>query len=151
MQSYTFREFNLEQTLKRMKDFDLHYAELYRKHAPLQSSPDQISALLKLCKEYEVTPLAWGVQKFTKDTDANRKIFEFGKALGLTMFSDTPNWIASTAWISCVRNTRSQLVFIRMDQKEANDCIGGTPPKIILKAVKDHNALHRLLPGHGSF
>ena len=90
-QSYTFREFDLEAALKRMKDLDLHYVELFQKHAPLNSSPAQIAALLKLCKEYEVTPLAWGVQHFTKNTDTNRKIFEFGKALGVKMFSADPD------------------------------------------------------------
>ena len=34
-QSYTFREFDLEPAIKRMKDLDLHYAELFQKHAPL--------------------------------------------------------------------------------------------------------------------
>lgn len=90
-QSYTFREFDLEPALKRMKDLGLHYVELFQKHAPLGSSPAQIAALLKLCKEYEVTPLAWGVQHFTKNTDANRKIFAFGKALGIKMFSADPD------------------------------------------------------------
>lgn len=89
-QSYTFREFDLEPALRRMKNLGLHYVELYQKHAPLESSSAQIAAILKLCKEYEVTPLAWGVQRFTKDTDANRKVFEFGKAMGLKMFSASP-------------------------------------------------------------
>ena len=61
VQSYTFRTFDLEQALKRTKDLGLHYAELYQKHAPLQSTPEQIQALLRLCKEYEVTPRAFGV------------------------------------------------------------------------------------------
>ncbi len=90
-QSYTFREFDLEPALKRMKDSDLHYAELFQKHAPLNSTPAQLAALLKLCKEYDVTPLAFGVQHFTKDADANRKTFEFGKALGIKMFSADPD------------------------------------------------------------
>jgi sugar phosphate isomerase/epimerase len=89
-QSYTFREFNTEQTLKHLKELGLHWVELYQKHAPLESTPEQRKALLKLCKEYEVTPRAWGVQRFTKDTDENRKVFEFGKALGLKMFSADP-------------------------------------------------------------
>jgi len=63
-QSYTFREFDLEPALKRMKELGLHYVELYQKHAPLESSPRQIEALRKICNEYEITPLAWGVQGF---------------------------------------------------------------------------------------
>src|SRR5215831_19337228 len=66
-QSYTFRQFNTEQTLQRLKELGLHYVEFYQKHAPIESSPEQIRALLKLCRDYDVTPRAWGVQRFTKD------------------------------------------------------------------------------------
>jgi inosose dehydratase len=91
VQSYTYRNFDLEPALKRIKELGLHYVELYQKHAPLQSTPAQVEALLKLCKEYEITPRCWGVQGFTKDIDANRKIFEFGKALDLQAFSASPD------------------------------------------------------------
>jgi len=90
-QSYTFRHFNLEETLKRLKDLGLHYVEFYQKHCPAGSTPEQLAAILKLCKEYEVTPLAWGVQNFSKDTDKNRKYFELGKTLGLKMLSADPD------------------------------------------------------------
>ena len=90
-QSYTFRKFNTEQALKRIKDLGLHYVELYQKHAPLESSPEQIKALLKLCKEYGVTPVCWGVQGFSKDHDKNKKTFEFGMALGIKAFSADPD------------------------------------------------------------
>jgi sugar phosphate isomerase/epimerase len=89
-QSYTFRAFNLEQCLQRLKKLGLRYGEFYQKHAPLEAKPGARKAFLKLCKEYDVTPLAWGVQRFTKDHDANKRIFEFGKALGLKMFSADP-------------------------------------------------------------
>jgi inosose dehydratase len=139
-QSYTFREFDLEPALKRMKDLDLHYVELFQKHAPLNSSPAQIAALLKLCKEYEVTPLAWGVQGFTKDIEQNRKIFEFGKALGIKMFSADPDPDS----------------FDNLDKlcEEYKIAIGIHPhgpagrtlhrwysAEVILKAVKDHHPL----------
>jgi sugar phosphate isomerase/epimerase len=90
-QSYTFRKFNLEQALTRMKKLGLHYVELYPGHAPLTANAAAIKALLKLCQEYEVTPLAWGVHGFTRDHDANKRVFEFGKALGLKMFSASPS------------------------------------------------------------
>jgi sugar phosphate isomerase/epimerase len=91
VQSYTFRNFDLEPALKRMKELGLHYAELYQKHAPLASTPEQIQALLRLCKEYEVTPRAFGVQGFSRDHDKNKKVFDFGKAMGLKAFSADPD------------------------------------------------------------
>jgi inosose dehydratase len=90
-QSYTFREFDLEGALKRMKELGLKHAEFYQKHVPLESTPDQLKAILKLCKEYDVTPVCYGVQRFTKDHDANKKMFEFGKAIGIRAFSADPD------------------------------------------------------------
>ena len=54
-QSYTFRKFNTEQALKRIKGVGLRYVEFYPGHAPLTSTPGQVRALLSLCKEYQVT------------------------------------------------------------------------------------------------
>src|SRR5438128_1610712 len=89
-QSYTYRNFDLEPCLKRLKELNLHYVELYQKHAPTNAKPEQIAAILKLCKEYDVTPVCYGVQRFTKDHDANKKLFEFGKQLGIKAFSADP-------------------------------------------------------------
>ena len=58
-QSYTFREFKLEQCLSRMKKLGLKYGEFYQKHCPQTEKEAAIKAFLKLCKDYEVTPLAW--------------------------------------------------------------------------------------------
>jgi sugar phosphate isomerase/epimerase len=89
-QSYTFRKFPLERALERMKKLGLKYGEFYPGHCPLTDKPAAIKAFLNLCKEYEVTPWAWGVQRFTKNHDENKRTFEFGKALGLKMFSADP-------------------------------------------------------------
>ena len=89
-QSYTFRNFGLEPALKRMKELGLKYGEFFQAHCPQTDDPKKIKAFLALCKEYEVTPLAWGVQGFSKDHDKNKKIFDFGKSLGLKMFSADP-------------------------------------------------------------
>ena len=91
LQSYTYREFDLETVLKRSKELGLHHVELYQKHAALNASPEQVKAILNLCKDYDVTPVCWGVQAFTKNHDANKKVFEFGKAMGLKSFSANPD------------------------------------------------------------
>jgi sugar phosphate isomerase/epimerase len=91
VQSYTFRNFDLEQMLKRTQEAGLRNAEFYSKHIDPKSTPEKIKTFLKLCGEYEIKPVAFGVQGFTKDTDANRKLFEFGAALGIQAFSADPN------------------------------------------------------------
>lgn len=90
-QSYSFRDFDLEQALKNYQTLGLKYAEFFNKHVPLNSSPEQLRAILNTCKQYGVTPAAYGVQSFSKDHDANRKNFEVGKALGLKYLSADPN------------------------------------------------------------
>src|SRR6476620_9957263 len=89
-QSYSFRDFNLEQALKQYQSLGLQWAEFFKNHIPLESTPAQIQAVLNLCKEYGVTPVAYGVQPFTKGHDANRKNFELAKALGLKYLSADP-------------------------------------------------------------
>src|SRR5438105_1355446 len=82
VQSYSFRNFDTEQALKRTQQLGIQHMEFYQKHAPLSSTPEQIKALLKLCGDYGIKPIAYGVQGFTKNYDADKKIFDFGKALG---------------------------------------------------------------------
>jgi inosose dehydratase len=89
-QSYTFRKFKVEQALARMKKLGLKYGEFFPGHCPMTTKPEQIKAFQSLCKEYDVTPWAWGVQGFTKKHDDNKRVFEFGKAMGLKMFSADP-------------------------------------------------------------
>src|SRR5262249_31265338 len=91
VQSYTFREFDLEPALKRTKDLGLHYIELFQKHCPMNASKDAVDAILKLCKDYDVTPIAFGVEGFKNNLDENRKKFEFGKMLGIRTFSADPD------------------------------------------------------------
>ncbi|MFO0876944.1 MAG: sugar phosphate isomerase/epimerase [Gemmataceae bacterium] len=89
-QSYTFRKFTVEKALERMKALGLKYGEFFQAHCPMTDKPAPIKAFQSLCKEYGVTPWAWGVQQFSKDHDANKRAFEFGKLLGLKMFSADP-------------------------------------------------------------
>src|SRR6476646_8804720 len=61
VQSYTFRNFDLEQMLKKTKELGLKSAEFYSKHIPPESTADKLKAILQVCKEYEVAPLGFGV------------------------------------------------------------------------------------------
>jgi inosose dehydratase len=140
-QSYTFREFDLEPALKRMKELGLHYVELFQKHAPLDSSAGQRRALLRLCKEYDVKPLAWGVQHFSKNTDQNRKVFEFGKALGIKMFSASPTADAFDS-LDKLCDEYKIAIGIHPHGPVGKDKLDvWYSAEVIMKAVKDHNPL----------
>jgi sugar phosphate isomerase/epimerase len=139
-QSYTFREFDLEPALKRMQELGLRYAEFYQKHVPLESSPKQMDALLKLCKEYDITPLAWGVRDFSKNTDANRKIFEFGKALGIKMFSADPDPDSFDSLDKLCEEYKIA-IGIHPHGPQGKKEHRWYSAQVILKAVKDHHPL----------
>ncbi len=91
VQSYTFRTFKLEQAVKKIADVGVHFVEFFNGHVPVNSTPDQIKSVLKLCKDNAVTPIAFGVEAFTKNHDANKKKFEFGAALGIKHLSANPD------------------------------------------------------------
>lgn len=91
VQSYTFRNFDLDAALKRIHEAGLRFAEFYQKHIPPTSSPEQLRQILKLCREYDVTPVGFGVQGFTKDHDANKRLFDFAKTLGVRYLSADPS------------------------------------------------------------
>jgi inosose dehydratase len=91
VQSYSFRQFNLEQTLQRTADLGLRYIEFYRGHVPTNSTEAQIKAVKNLCQKFNVNPIAFGVERFTKDHAANRRLFEFARNLGARYLSADPD------------------------------------------------------------
>lgn len=92
VQSYTFRNFRkLEDVLSRIQELGLHFVEFYNGHIPLDSSEADINAARALCFRHGVTPIAFGVEGFTKDHQANRRKFEFARKLGVRYLSADPH------------------------------------------------------------
>jgi sugar phosphate isomerase/epimerase len=91
VQSYSFRHFTREQALKRIQDLGLRYVEFYNGHVPLKSTEAQIKAIRKECQDHGITPIAFGVEGFTKDHKANRAKFEFARTLGVRYLSADPS------------------------------------------------------------
>jgi inosose dehydratase len=139
-QTYTFRKFGVERALKQMKELGLHYGEFYNDHIARASTPAQVKAALSLCRDYGVTPRAWGVQNFTKDTDANRKVFEFGKALGIRMFSADPTPDSFDS-LDKLCDEYKIAIGIHPHGPQGKKLHRWYSAKVILAAVKDHHAL----------
>jgi sugar phosphate isomerase/epimerase len=139
-QSYTFRNFNTEQALTRIKGLGLHYVELYQKHAPLESTPEQITALQKLCKEYDVTPVCWGVQSFSKDHDRNKKSFDFARALGLKALSADPDPDSFDS-LDKLCDEYKIAIAIHPHGPQGDRLHRWYCAEVIMAAVKDHNPL----------
>jgi sugar phosphate isomerase/epimerase len=140
VQSYCFRNFDTEPALKRTQELGLHFVEFFQKHAPLDSSPDQIKALLKLCAQYDINPIAYGVQSFDKNDAKNKRIFDFGKALGIRTFSADP---APDSFDSLDKMVDEYKISIAI---HPHGPMGGRlhrwySSEVIMAAVKDHHPL----------
>lgn len=91
IQSYTFRNFSLEQALQRTADLGLRSIELFRGHVPVTSTEAQLNAAKNLMRSHNITPISFGVERFTRDDAANRRIFEFARNLGVRYLSADPD------------------------------------------------------------
>jgi inosose dehydratase len=141
VQSYCFRNFDTETALKRTQELGLHYMEFYQKHAPLSSTPEQIQALLKLCADYDIKPIAYGVQSFSKDYDAGKKTFEFGKALGIRTFSADPNPDSFDTLDKLVEEYKIAIAIHPHGPSGGGRLHRWYSAEKIMEAVKDHNPL----------
>jgi sugar phosphate isomerase/epimerase len=142
VQSFCFRNFATEQALKRTQDLGLHFIELYQKHAPATMTSDQVEALLKLCGDYQIKPVAYGVQQFTKDHDANQKLFEFGKQLGIRTFSANPDPDSFDSLDKLCDEYRISIgIHPHGPLKGGKELHRWYSAEVILKAVKDHHPL----------
>ena len=141
IQSYTFRNFDLEPALKKTQALGLKYGEFYQKHCPITTNADQIKAFLKLCKEYDITPVSFGVQGFTKNHDDNKKLFEFGKLLGLKNFSADPNPDSFDSLDKLCDEYKIAIAIHPHGPAGGGKLHRWYSADVILKAVKDHHPL----------
>jgi inosose dehydratase len=91
IQSYSLREFKLDEALAKTKELGLGYWESYAAHIPAATEPDAVAAFKKKAEESGVKVVGYGVIPFKKDHDANRRFFEFGKLMGLGYLSADPD------------------------------------------------------------
>jgi inosose dehydratase len=141
VQSYTFREFDREQALKRIQDLGLHFVEFYNKHAPPNSTPEQVRAIRKLCGDYGITPVAFGVERFTKNDDGNRKLFEFGKELGVKALSADPDPDSFDSLDKLCEEYKIAIAIHPHGPQGGGKLHRWYSAEVIMKAVKDHNPL----------
>ena len=90
VQSYSLRNFDLVETVRHIQGLGLHFAEFYSKHLPLDSTEERIQETLKLLSDADIRLVAHGVNDFTQDDAANRKIFEFARRAGIRNITSNP-------------------------------------------------------------
>ncbi|MBM3992729.1 MAG: sugar phosphate isomerase/epimerase [Planctomycetes bacterium] len=91
IQSYSYRQLSLERALEQIQGLGLRNVELYRGHVPLAATEAQIRAVRNLLEKHRITPVAFGVERFTKDHAANRRLFEFARRLGVRFLTADPD------------------------------------------------------------
>jgi len=91
LQSYTLRNFKVDQALEEIKKMDLHGVEMFDAHFNSKSSDADIQAMKSKTEGMGIKILGHGVNPFTKDHDANRRWFEFAKKAGIRNLSANPS------------------------------------------------------------
>jgi len=140
-QSYTFRNFNLEQCIKRTAELGLKHMEFCNVHVKTNSTPEQIKAVKKLCGDYGITPVAFGVEHFSKNSDANRKLFDFGKELGIKHLSADPDPDSFDSLDKLVDEYKISIAIHPHGPQGKDKLHRWYSAELILAAVKDHNPL----------
>lgn len=90
IQSYSLREFSLDEALKHSQELGLHYWESFNAHIPLTTDAAAISALQAKLKAAQVQMLAYGVIGFDGNKEKNREVFQQAKAMGIRVISADP-------------------------------------------------------------
>jgi inosose dehydratase len=96
VQSYSLRNYKLPEAVRHLQGMGVHYVEVAGGHLPPTASDEQIAQTKKLCEDADLKISAHGVNKFGPDHEANRKIFEFAKRLGIRTMTANPEVNADT-------------------------------------------------------
>ena len=91
IQLYSLRGYNVDDALRHAADLGFEQVEFYSGMLATNASMDEIRAVRKKVNELGLSISAHGVNRLTKDADANRKLFEFAKALGIPTITADPD------------------------------------------------------------
>lgn len=91
IQSFSLRKFDVDQSIRHMQGLGLHFVEFYSKHVPLDIDGDDLVELQRKLAAADIRMSSHGVNKLTNDHDANRKVFEFAKRVGLKNITANPS------------------------------------------------------------
>jgi sugar phosphate isomerase/epimerase len=90
IQIYSLRGFPVDAALEHTKNLGFEEVEFFSGMFPLTASDDEIKAMVNKVKGLGLRISAHGVNGFTKDAAANRKVFEFAKKAGVKNISAAP-------------------------------------------------------------
>jgi sugar phosphate isomerase/epimerase len=91
LQIYSLRNYKVDEALQHTRDLGFTFVEFYPGMYPIASDAAAIDTMKKKIADLGLTISAHGVNRFTKDAAANRKMFEFAKAAGIRTFGADPD------------------------------------------------------------
>jgi inosose dehydratase len=91
IQMYSLRGYPVDEALGHVKDLGLKVIEFYPGMFPVTDDQAAIDAMKKKVTDLGLTMSAYGVNRFTKDAAANRKLFAFAKAAGIPILGADPD------------------------------------------------------------
>lgn len=89
-QSYSFRTFDFEGSIRCLNSLGLSIMEYCSIHFPADASAENFDSIKERLAEAGVLAPCFGVESFTADAAANRKKFEFARALGVEILTADP-------------------------------------------------------------
>lgn len=90
MQSYTLREFPLAKALDTMESLGIETVEFFDAHYPSASNDAAISTMNEQLGRHKLKVLSHGVHAFTKDHEANKRLFDFARRAGIRNLTADP-------------------------------------------------------------
>lgn len=90
LQSYSLRNFKLDDVLAKMKELDIHFVEFTPGHFPQGMKPEELAAAQAKLAAAQVKPNAYGVCGIGKDEAGARRLLEFAAKTGIEMVSVDP-------------------------------------------------------------
>lgn len=91
IQLYSLRGYKVNDALQHAADLGFEEVEFYSGMLPIDSTPEQIAAMKKRVADLGMSISAHGVNSFSSDAAANRKLFEFAKALDVPTITADPD------------------------------------------------------------
>jgi sugar phosphate isomerase/epimerase len=89
-QSYSFRNFDFEGSIRCLKALGVPLMEYCGVHFPPDPASEGFARVKSRLADEGIQVVCFGVEGFTADHDANRKKFEFAKELGIEVLSADP-------------------------------------------------------------
>ncbi len=92
LQSYSLRNFGLEEALAKTQGLGISFWEAYPGHIAVTDHPRKQAEVKALLAKYKVQLRAFGVVGFTNHEKDARRTFEFARAMGIETLSASPDF-----------------------------------------------------------